>query len=380
MLKKIMYLTFTVFVLSLFTYQNICHAHRFESNPPFEGHTETRNAWYSAYKKMDAKYKLMTNKHAIFVGAKSAVEKLNSIWSSHQKKLTDGNYEEALNNSLSAMDEALKALKVTYPLYKKYYNEYLEACANHSITRKGEWGKTYTKDEIDDKVNEFPYDTSGWYHLSESQGEHTIYARGSWSFSDLPYTYNCNSTGTCAVKYRTPYQAYYEHREKCGTAASFSQLVRANALSTAPYTTGNFTFELGMRTVEQGCGQEWYNCDAKMHAVHTPRHMIRKCNITILKKGGGSYKCPDSFRKCMYHKRDHDERAWKYGLTEHSETDSSNKEVSSPVQTITPPQHHLPHPILQTTMHVVFMRIGNLGIIHCKRVVQRQIVMDNTVR
>ncbi len=87
-----------------------------------------------------------------------------------------------------------------------------------------------------------------------------------------------------------------------------------------------------------------------MHAVHTPRHMIRKCNITILKKGGGSYKCPDSFRKCMYHKRDHDERAWKYGLTEHSETDSSNKEVSSPVQTITPPPTPSPTPD-STTYH-----------------------------
>ena len=401
MLKKIMYLTFTVFVLSLFTYQNICHAHRFKSNPPFEGHTETIKAWLIAYDDMDAKYKIMTNKHAIFVGAKSAVEKLNSIWSSHQQKLADGNtaivknvantfialigaittkgastvtylptvfatygavesvaatrslefdlakYEEALNNSLSDMDAALDALKVNYPPYKQYYDDYLEACANHQITREGEWNKTYTQAEINTAVNK-KYLTSGWYHQSESQGTHTIYARGSWSFSDLPYTYNCNSTGTCAVKYRTPYQAYYDHREKCGTDASYSQLVRAYLPDS--YTTGNFTFELGIRTVEQGCGQEWYNCDAISHAVHTPRHMIRKCNITILKKGGGSYKCPDSFRKCMYHKRDHDERPLKYGLTEHSETDSSDEEVSSPVQmpTSTPTPSPTPAP---TTYH-----------------------------
>ena len=75
MLRKMMYMTFTFFVLSLFTYQNVCHAHMNENPEVFEGHTTTRNAWNSAYHDMNAKYQIMDNQYNIFTGAKSAVEK-----------------------------------------------------------------------------------------------------------------------------------------------------------------------------------------------------------------------------------------------------------------------------------------------------------------
>ena len=90
MLKKMMYMTFTFFVLSLFTYQNVCHAHMNESPEVFAGHTTTRNAWDLAYHKMNAKYKIMDNQYNTFTGAKGAVENLNTIWSDHQRKLAAG--------------------------------------------------------------------------------------------------------------------------------------------------------------------------------------------------------------------------------------------------------------------------------------------------
>ena len=90
MLRKMMYMTFTFFVLSLFTYQNVCHAHMNENPEVFEGHTTTRNAWDLAYHDMNAKYKIMDNQYNIFTGAKSAVENLNTIWSDHQRKLAAG--------------------------------------------------------------------------------------------------------------------------------------------------------------------------------------------------------------------------------------------------------------------------------------------------
>ncbi len=66
MLKKIMCLTFTVFVLSLFTYQNVYHAHENENPEIFTGHTKTRNAWKTAEKATDAKKDIMTNQLLIF--------------------------------------------------------------------------------------------------------------------------------------------------------------------------------------------------------------------------------------------------------------------------------------------------------------------------
>ena len=90
MLRKMMYMTFTFFVLSLFTYQNVCHAHMNENPEVFEGHTTTRNAWNSAYHDMNAKYQIMDNQYNIFTGAKSAVENLDTIWSDHQRKLAAG--------------------------------------------------------------------------------------------------------------------------------------------------------------------------------------------------------------------------------------------------------------------------------------------------
>ena len=160
MLRKMMYMTFTFFVLSLFTYQTVCHAHMNENPEVFEGHTTTRNAWNSAYHDMNAKYQIMDNQYNIFTGAKSAVENLNTIWSDHQRKLAAGKTatvenETATSNSLSAMDAALATLKQTDPLYKTLYNAYLGACANHKITRASEWNKTYNQAEIDAAVKAF---------------------------------------------------------------------------------------------------------------------------------------------------------------------------------------------------------------------------------
>ena len=127
-----------------------------------------------------------------------------------------------MNNSLSAMDAALATLNQTDPLYKKLYNAYLQACANHKITRSGEWNKTYNQAEINGAVNMSPYLTSGWYHQGPSQGTHTIYARGSWSFSDLKELHPCN--GPCTVKHRTHWEAFDAHHTKCGTADNVDKI------------------------------------------------------------------------------------------------------------------------------------------------------------
>ncbi len=385
MLRKSLYCILIIFVCSVSIFQNICHAN-ITDEEIFQGHGQTWNAWDLAYKKMDAKYQIMQNNYNTFSGAKSVVEKLISIWKSHHEKLkksqiatvenvtnafitvigaiipgpgtatTTANvvnklpaafatysaaksaadtfsitfdmdkHQKALSASLSTMDGAFSTLTQTHPVYKRLYNEYLEACANHILIRSTNFNRVYTAEEIDSAVNTPPYDTDGWYHGSESQGEHVIYARGSWSYSDLPKKYPCEGEGgqnDPNDRYRTPSEAFFTHREKCGTAKSFSQLVRESLSTPYLYTTESFIIELSRRSVADGCGDEWYSCDSDSDDQER-EHKERICKIEIPQSGGGTNTCGDRFRLCMGHKKDHDESTIWNGKTVHSDTPDSS--------------------------------------------------------
>ena len=213
-----------------------------------------------------------------------------------------------MNNSLSAMDAALATLNQTDPLYQTLYNAYLGACANHKITRSGEWNKTYNQAEIDAAVNMSPYLTSGWYHQGPSQGTHTIYARGSWSFSDLKELHPCN--GPCTVKHRTHWEAFDAHHTKCGTADNVDNI------GTGVPTT----YILRGYTVEQGCGRPYYDCP---NAPDT-WHKERTCTVVYTYADGSTGACLDSdrepleYRRCMGHTRDHDKSDSKSSPTFHT--------------------------------------------------------------
>ena len=366
MLRKMMYMTFTFFVLSVFTYQNVCHAHMNENPEVFAGHTTTRNAWNLAYHAMNAKYKIMDNHYNIFIGAKSAVENLNTIWSDHKRKLAAGKtatvenvtnafitlvgalvtggtstvvtfaptvfstygavkagvgtatldfdldkYEKAMNNSLSAMDAALATLNLTDPLYQTLYNAYLGACANHKITRSDEWNKIYKQAEINGAVNMSPFLTDEWYHQGPSQGTHVIYARGSWSFSDLEELHPCN--GPCSDKHRTHWGAFDAHHTKCGIANNVDNI--GVGVPT--------TYILKGRTFKQGCGRPHYDCP---NAPDT-WHKERTCTIVYTYADGSTSACLDAkgkpleYRRCMGHTRDHDKSDNDSSPTWHNDDD-----------------------------------------------------------
>ncbi len=389
MLRKSLYITSIFLMCFVFICQNICNAD-ITDEEIFQGHAQTWNAWDLAYKKMDAKYQIMENNYGTFTGAKSVVEKLNSIWNDHHAKLKSGKtatvenvtnafitvigavipgpgtvtttanvvkslptafatysaaksavstlsitfnmdkHQKALSASLSTMDGALSTLTQTHPVYNRLYNEYLQACANHILTRNTNFNRVYNAAEIDSAVNTPPHDTDGWYHGSESQGEHVIYVRGNWSYSDLPKNYPCEGDGgedDPNDRYRTPSEAFFTHREKCGLpdTENVDEMIHWVSLK----------HTLKGRTVEQGCGMVWYSCDSD-HDTKEDYHEVRECNKLVYTYDSHftdrytTKDCPESYRNCMGHTYDHNNK--KFGMTFHSDegdSDDDDEEASN---------------------------------------------------
>ncbi|MDE0482937.1 MAG: hypothetical protein OXI67_10190 [Candidatus Poribacteria bacterium] len=377
-----------IFVISVLLFVSNAHSHLNLTPFISAEHEKTRNAWVDAYSAQDALYKIMENNYPIFQGAKSAILELISDWNDNETKVAEkksatidsvtgalvslvatigaksppiaylpsvfstyqsaksigeltsmtlggDKYLKAINESLSTMDTYRDLLSNTHKQYVPAYGAYLDACVAHLICRpisEGGAQVAYTKKQLDAAVNPAPPTVplvNGWVHPndSSSQGKHTVYSKGNWDFENLPYKYPCKGGGgedDPNDKYRTPSEAFFTHREKCGTAKSFPQLIRESLHTPYIYTTESFIIELNRRSVADGCGDAWYSCDDDVEDKRD-EHNPKDCEIMIPKKDGTSYNCPDKFRECMGHKRDHDESTILNRKTVHSDTpDSSN--------------------------------------------------------
>lgn len=350
-------------------------------------HEKTRNAWVSSEREQDSKYKVMDNAWGIYMGAKTAVEELISDWSDQEQKIANNrtvtlenvsnallslvstivtkspkaaylpsvfntymtgkstaemvsltlstkDYLTAISESLSTMDAYLGRLQNTHPEYKTKYDLYLDACVAHIICRpisEGDPQIAYTKKKLNDAVNPAaPANplNNGWVHPhdSKSQGTHTVYSKGDWSYSDLPKKYPCKGEGGQKDpndKYRTPSEAFFTHREKCGKddTEDIDNLLKIFAIGGDPHAWSRSQRILKSRSVEDGCGRDWYSCDANIKSERD-LHKVKECEIMIPKKDGTSYNCPDQFRLCMPHERDHDESKRWNKKTPHSNTDN----------------------------------------------------------
>ncbi len=114
--------------------------------------------------------------------------------------------------------------------------------------------------------------------------------------------------------------------------------------STHPWNATSFTIELRRRTVDQGCGDYYYDkCPHPAASAQGAPHEERTCNKWIWEKPTGylkafkSYRCGQEFRRCMGHKRDHN--PYVIGSSAHSdEADSGTPPVASTTPT-TPVMH-----------------------------------------
>ena len=238
-------------------------------------------------------------------------------------------YVSAMETADGAVSSAVTEINAAYAAYTAQYNRYLSACAAHSLVRFS--GNTqsavYSKSALDDAVNKSDQQR-GWYHstdLSASGIDHFIALRwGSdhWDMTDAPRNYECK--GTCTVAFRSPYSALMEHRKKCGTASSIDDWILAYTLSGGGgYATSvAMQTHLNSRTVGEGCGRTWYNCDSD-HSTKEVTHQVRTCAKTYTNSNGSSSPCGVSYRNCMGWTRDHDESDIWPGKSEHSESEST---------------------------------------------------------
>ena len=256
----------------------------------------------------------------------------------------------ALDIALSAVDKALSEIDKDYKAYTSAYDTYIAHCAKHQLIRfTGPNAPTpvYSKEDMYNAVNNSGQ-TTGWWHTdarwypgnpgpsTDDYTDHSIdkvYKKTHWQVSDLPKKYPCDGSkstdNTCKDKFRTPKEAWSKHRVKCGTKYYVydPHEIAVPTVQNIPPQGGGYGFsavpiairkELDRRTVDEGCGEVWYTCDSD-HTTQEADHRVRTCKIEIPQQGGGTDRCEDSFRKCMGHKKDHDESTrWNF-KTVHSD-------------------------------------------------------------
>ena len=156
--------------------------------------------------------------------------------------------------------------------------------------------------------------------------------------------------GTCTQRYPTVSEAINAHYEKCDDTAEGNtenvDVYRTMANPEYPFS-GQLLVDavLQSRSVEEGCGRDWYSCDPD-HSTNEVYHRVRTCakgvwatrykDYTNGKERYRSHTCKDPFRNCMGHTDHHKSSISK---DEHSETDdtvSSSSPVASPTPTPTP--------------------------------------------
>ena len=156
------------------------------------------------------------------------------------------------------------------------------------------------------------------YHTSSSETPHTVSSWSKKTCRDSLPSFLCRgnhfASGTCAVSYDTPSDAYYTHQLRCGSESA---------------------------SVPAGDGIIYYSCDEVGYALHTDRICVK----TYTNSRGVSSPCGVKYRRCMDSKRDHDESdIWPFESA-HSDTAESSTEnpVVSPPPTPTPPSDGTPN-------------------------------------
>ena len=185
------------------------------------------------------------------------------------------------------------------------------------------------------------------YHVSPNERLNATDAPNGPTDLNLPW-FEC--PGTCTQEYPTVSEAINAHYEKCDDTAEGNtenvDVYRTMANPEYPFS-GQLLVDavLQSRSVEEGCGRDWYSCDPD-HSTNEAYHRVRTCakgvwatryrDYTNGKERYRSHTCGDPFRNCMGHTDYHKSSISK---DEHSETDdtvSSSNPIASPTPTPTP--------------------------------------------
>ncbi|MYI93213.1 hypothetical protein F4083_02660, partial [Candidatus Poribacteria bacterium] len=330
------YFTITLFVLSLCFSMSLCYAHELNINDPVmkaeakldnlegatDAHKDTYNKIHGDLEDLisswsDAKSKVKDRNATIVFRTGSAIiagaaafasggSYTPAAWMSamaaHEAiteyPINSGVYLDAMGNAVLVLDKARSNMNNGYSKYTTQYTAYIKLWEGLNITQQDSNGNIpstpATAAVIESVVNSLNNDGGGWYHpgsTSTTDGEHVIDRKyiPSGVEDDFDYIYKCK--GTCKVKFRTPWEAFNDHRAKCGT-------------STRHYTDD---LVLAHRSLAEGCGKIYYGgCNTEKAAKEDAKHKIRWCKKSYIDANGVEYKhCGSRFRRCMKKVYDH---------------------------------------------------------------------------
>ena len=139
---------------------------------------------------------------------------------------------------------------------------------------------------------------SGYYHGSPTGPDHVMSTHLHWDQVDIPPLESknrCRGAPTCTDMFQTQYEAWSSHRQKCGKeeTQSISDLLFSLSIGDTTGLAWQTSREiLAARSVEDGCGDDWYSCNGTDHATQEPSHRVRTCKIEITQSGGDTEPFP----------------------------------------------------------------------------------------
>ena len=150
--------------------------------------------------------------------------------------------------------------------------------------------------------------------------------------------------GVCGQTFTTAGGALNTHYTKCGTGDNIDDLIQTWTISGSSIENVLISaiLELKSRSVDKGCGRDWYTCESD-HATKTEQHKVRTCKKWVYRydahlstRPPAKSKCVE-YRGCMEHTFDHNNRV--PGKSLHSDEADSDEEANAGGTTPTPTMH-----------------------------------------
>lgn len=205
---------------------------------------------------------------------------------------------DAYDAAISKKQGAMSSFESAKTTYNKTYDTYIGVLAGHT---------GWTSSEVFMYISNDANRRKGIQHKNnESDGKHGVRGRKGWNKYDksLP-SFDCK--GPCSVTFTLPSEALKKHKEKCGLS------------TTTPART---QFDTVGRTVNEGCGVEYWDCPE----YPDTKHKIRSCNKWLYTSANSKRRCKESYRKCMYMRLDHNPYDWYNHQSKHSDDDDDDEE------------------------------------------------------
>ena len=245
-------------------------------------------------------------------------------------------YVEAMNSAINAVDSQLGNVEAAIGLVNAVYDLNPAVNMNGNVPYNAAYNR-YIKTAainlgrndpatIDYTINTYDIDYDQLEHVGRS-GKHTIAERTGFTYANLPYNYKCENR-PCDVMFRSPHQAFFSHRKKCGTGENLDD-VESRSLTYADYADDYVS-----RKVADGCGRHYYHCPSDPDTDHEPQ--------TCSTSG-----CSVKYRNCLSHTKPHSNHST---TPDSTTTETTENQYVAPEPTPPPTPSYHPCGVHQTSV------------------------------